>query len=74
MDMRARFWQRQKNLPGGIYDHLRSGFARYSVVPIGGPHFEKMLSNALLTFYTPLSRHKEPLFAARAVGWIGPKC
>jgi uncharacterized protein YyaL (SSP411 family) len=50
-----------KMYEGGIYDHLRGGFARYSVDRVWlVPHFEKMLyDNALLI----------PLYAEAAVLW-----
>ncbi len=50
-----------KMYEGGIYDHLRGGFARYSVDRVWlVPHFEKMLyDNALLI----------PLYAEAAALW-----
>lgn len=52
-----------KMVQGGIYDHLRGGFARYSVDrPWLTPHFEKMLyDNAqLLPLYAETSaRHRD---------------
>jgi uncharacterized protein len=50
-----------KMAEGGIYDHLRGGFARYSTDQKWlVPHFEKMLyDNAMLL----------PLYAEAAVGW-----
>ncbi|HET6585772.1 MAG TPA: thioredoxin domain-containing protein [Nannocystaceae bacterium] len=50
-----------KMYEGGIYDHLRGGFARYSVDRVWlVPHFEKMLyDNALLL----------PIYAEAALVW-----
>ena len=62
---------------GGIYDHLRGGWARYSVDPYWlAPHFEKMLyDNAqLIDLYTLLwQATKNDLFrrrVAETVGWV----
>jgi uncharacterized protein YyaL (SSP411 family) len=62
---------------GGIYDHLRGGFARYSVDERWlVPHFEKMLydNSLLLELMTEVWREtKSPLLAARAretVDWL----
>ena len=67
----------RKICQGGIYDHLRGGFARYSVdADWLVPHFEKMLyDNALLIdLLCALYRDtKEPLFAARiaeTIDWL----
>jgi uncharacterized protein YyaL (SSP411 family) len=67
----------RKICQGGIYDHLRGGFARYSVdADWLVPHFEKMLyDNALLIdLLCALYRDtKEPLFAARieeTIAWL----
>ena len=67
----------RKICQGGIYDHLRGGFARYSVdADWLVPHFEKMLyDNALLIDLLSLLYRdtKEPLFAARiaeTIGWL----
>lgn len=62
---------------GGIYDHLRGGFSRYSV-DAGWlvPHFEKMLyDNALLiSLMTLVWQHtKDPRYAARisqTIDWV----
>jgi hypothetical protein len=62
---------------GGIYDHLRGGFARYSTDARWlAPHFEKMLyDNALLIgLLTEAWRAtRKPLYAERiaeSVGWL----
>ena len=62
---------------GGIYDHLRGGFARYSTDARWlAPHFEKMLyDNALLIgLLTEAWRAtRKPLYAERiaeTVGWL----
>ena len=78
MDMRAAVLATARKIcQGGIYDHLRGGFARYSVdADWLVPHFEKMLyDNALLIdlLCTLYRDTKEPLFAARiaeTIGWI----
>ncbi|MGB2206885.1 MAG: thioredoxin domain-containing protein [Parvibaculales bacterium] len=77
-DMRAAVLVTARKIcQGGIYDHLRGGFARYSVdADWLVPHFEKMLyDNALLIdLLCALYRDtKEPLFAARiaeTIGWL----
>ncbi|MEC9368591.1 MAG: thioredoxin domain-containing protein [Pseudomonadota bacterium] len=62
---------------GGIYDHLRGGFARYSVdAQWLVPHFEKMLyDNAqLIDALTEAWREtRDPLYAERVsetIGWL----
>lgn len=62
---------------GGIYDHLRGGFARYSVDEMWlAPHFEKMLyDNAELISLLTLvwQETKSPLYAQRiseTVEWL----
>ncbi len=67
----------RKICQGGIYDHLRGGFARYSVdADWLVPHFEKMLyDNALIISLLTQSWRdtKEPLFAARiseTIDWL----
>ena len=77
-DMRAAVLVTARKIcQGGIYDHLRGGFARYSVdADWLVPHFEKMLyDNALLIDLLSLLYRdtKEPLFAARiaeTIGWL----
>ncbi len=62
---------------GGIYDHLRGGFARYAVdAEWLAPHFEKMLyDNALLLglYGRVHAATGDPLYAARireTVAWV----
>src|SRR5262249_41719048 len=67
----------QRMAEGGIYDHLRGGFSRYSVDERWlVPHFEKMLyDNAQLLELLALAtaRTGKPSFAERAretVAWL----
>jgi uncharacterized protein YyaL (SSP411 family) len=63
---------------GGIHDHLRGGYARYSTdAEWLVPHFEKMLyDNAQILELLALAqaRRPDPLYAERAddmLGWLG---
>ena len=62
---------------GGIYDHLRGGFARYSTDELWlAPHFEKMLYDnaSLIDVLRLVWQHtRDPVYEARVretVGWI----
>ncbi|MFC3415441.1 thioredoxin domain-containing protein [Algoriphagus hitonicola] len=77
-DLKERvFFTLKKIGMGGIYDHLRGGFSRYSVDGEWfAPHFEKMLydNGQLLELYAKAYQvSKEPLFIEKiteTVNWL----